>query len=62
MQCVACDIYMFTPAGSSLSQLEESCGIDTFIDLFRTSLVAVYDLEDSEVGDISVFELNAAGA
>jgi hypothetical protein len=47
--------------GSSLSQLQVSCGIGNFVDLFRTALTAVFDLEPNEVGDISVFELNVAG-
>jgi len=35
--------------------------LDNFIQLFRTTLIAVYDLEKSEIGEISVFELNIAG-
>lgn len=48
-------------AGSSLAQLQIACGIDNFIDLFRTTLEAVYDLEKNELGDITVFELNLQG-
>jgi hypothetical protein len=37
--------------------------VETFKSLFRTSLIAVLDLQTdgSEVGDITVFELNIAG-
>lgn len=47
--------------GSSLAQLKQACGVDNFIALFRTTLRAVYDLENDEVGNISVFELNIEG-
>lgn len=47
--------------GLTLAQLQASCGVNNFIDVFRTTLIAVYDLEASDLGDITVFELNIAG-
>ena len=44
-----------------MAQLKWFCGLENFIEIFRTTLVAVYDLEKDELGEISVFELNIAG-
>ena len=53
---------LYLIVGVSLAQLKWFCGLENFIELFRTTLVAVYDLEKDELGEISVFDLNIAGS